>query len=130
MKTFQTLALILLTLLASSVEAQRIKGGAGFLKVGVAHSPGAGFVLDQIAPAGVSGFGDQSYMLGAGGYYRTGNIILALDGNVGAQSVRSSGDRYGEGFTYLSHAKFGWIINQGHGTGFIHPLVLVWRLWP
>lgn len=54
MKIFQILALILLTGWASRVDAQRIKGGAGFLKIGVANSPGAGTVLDQIAPTAMT----------------------------------------------------------------------------
>ncbi|MDB5241025.1 MAG: hypothetical protein JWP57_1650 [Spirosoma sp.] len=39
--------------------------------------------------------------------------MLALDGNVSAQNVRSSGNEYAEGYTYFGHAKFGWVVLQG-----------------
>ncbi|MDB5241026.1 MAG: hypothetical protein JWP57_1651 [Spirosoma sp.] len=65
MKTHQLLFLIVLTLWVTTVvDAQRIKGGAGFVKVGVANTSGAGSVLDQIAPVGVAGYSDQFYLLG------------------------------------------------------------------
>ena len=79
----------------------------------MANTTGAGTVLDQIAPTGVSGFSNQFYLLGGEGYYRTGNIILGLDGSVGAQTARSSGNSYGEGYTFYGHAKFGWVVKQG-----------------
>ncbi len=104
------------------MQAQRIKGGAGFVKVGVVNTNGAGGVLNQIAPAGVAGFSDQFYLLGGEAYYRTGNIILALDGRFGAQTVRSSGNNYGEGFTAHGHAKFGWVVIQGSRC-WIYPTV-------
>ena len=113
MKTYQLLTLVTLVTGSLTVNAQRIKGGAGFMKIGITNASGAGEVLNQIAPTGVSGFSDQFYMLGGEGYYRTGNLILGLDGNVGVQTARSSGSSYGEGFTYYGHAKAGWIVNQG-----------------
>ncbi len=122
MKTLQTFAIILLILWASRIDAQRIKGGAGFVKVGVANASGAGAILDQIAPTGVSGFGDQFYLLGGEGYYRTGNLILGLDGNVGAQTAQSLGNSYGEGYTFYGHAKFGWVVKQG-ARYWIYPTV-------
>ena len=122
MKTTQYLALAALLTWASTADAQRIKGGAGFVKVGIANAAGAGTVLNQIAPTGVFGFSDQFYLLGGEGYYRTGNLMLALDGHIGAQNVRSSGINYGEGFTYLGHAKVGLIVNQG-ARYWIYPTV-------
>ena len=113
MKTLQTLTFILFMLWDSPVNAQRIKGGAGFVKLGISNASNAGTVLNQIAPTGVSGFTDQFYLLGGEGYYRTGNLILGLDGTFGAQTVRSSGNSYGEGFTFYGHARVGWVINQG-----------------
>ncbi len=113
MKTYQYLVLTVLTFGTLTANAQRIKGGAGSIKVGVANTTGAGAVLDQIALGGVSGFKDQFYLLGVEGYYRTGHIILGLDGSVGAQTALSSGDSYGEGNTFYGHAKFGWVVNQG-----------------
>lgn len=113
MKTGKILLLTILLLWTSVAAAQRIKGGAGFVKVGITNAPGAGLVLDQIAPVGVSGFSDQFYVLGGEGYYRTGNIVLALDGHISAQNARSSGTNYGEGYTYFGHAKLGWIVGQG-----------------
>ena len=50
MKTGQYLALAALLLWASTADAQRVRGGAGFVKVGIANAPGAGRVFDQIAP--------------------------------------------------------------------------------
>lgn len=122
MKTGQYLAFVALLLWASTADAQRIKGGAGFVKVGVANASGAGTVFDQLAPTGVSGFSDQFYLLGGEGYYRTGHIVLALDGHIGAQNVRSSGINNGEGFTYVGHAKVGLIVNQG-ARYWIYPTV-------
>ncbi len=114
--------LVALAIGSLTANAQRVKGGAGFVKVGVANASGAGAVLDQIAPTGVSGFIDQFYLLGGESYYRTGNLILGLDGNVGAQTARSSGNSYGEGYTFYGHAKAGWIVNQG-ARYWIYPTV-------
>lgn len=122
MKTYPFLILIASALWVSAAEAQRIKGGAGFFKFGIANTSGSGRVLDQISPAGISGFSDQFYLLGGEGYYRTGNLMLALDGNAGIQNLRSSGNEYAEGYTYLGHAKFGWVVNQG-ARYWIYPTV-------
>lgn len=122
MKIYQCIALAALTLGTLTTQAQRIKGGAGFIKVGGAVTSGAGTVLDQIAPAGVSNFTDQFYLLGGEGYYRTGNLILGLDGSVGAQTARSSGNSYGEGYTFYGHAKVGLVVNQG-ARYWIYPTV-------
>lgn len=122
MKISKLFLLAVLTLWISVAYAQRIKGGAGFVKVGIANVPDARAVLNQIAPTGVSGFSDQFYLLGGEGYYRTGNIVLELDGQIGAQNVRSSGNNYGEGYTYFGHAKVGLIVNQG-ARYWIYPTV-------
>lgn len=113
MKTLNFLAIILLIIWTSSVNAQRIKGGAGFFNIGVANAFNAAAVLNKIAPTGVSGFSNQFYLIGGEGYYRTGKLILGLGGITGAQTVRSSGNSYGEGFIFNGHAKVGWIVNQG-----------------
>ncbi len=63
MKTGKHLVLAVLILLVSTADAQRIKEGAGFVKVGTANAPNARSIFDQIAPVGVSGFGDQFYLL-------------------------------------------------------------------
>ena len=48
--------------------------------------------------------------------------MLALDGHISAQNARSSGNNYGEGYTYFGHAKVGWIVNQG-ARYWIYPTV-------
>ncbi len=103
-------------------DDKRIKGNTGFVKVGIANASGTGTVLNQIAPAGVTGFSDQFYLLGGEGYYRTGNLMLALYGHIGAQNVRSSGTTYGEGFNYIGHGKAGWVVGQG-ARYWIYPTV-------
>src|SRR5205085_7094592 len=92
------------------VNAQKIRGGAGFLKLGYANSPGSATLFNKIAPENIEGFKNNFFAIGLDGYYRTGNIILGLDGYTGGQSTRSVGNLYVDAYTVANYVKFGWVL--------------------
>ena len=134
MKTSKFFVLVVLIIWGSTADAQRIKGGAGFVKVGIANAPGAGSILNQIAPAGVSGFSDQFYVLGGEGYYRTGPIVLALScwPWTATSVLKMPGHRVTtteKGTLILATPKSVGLSIRARDIGFIPPLVLVPQLW-
>jgi hypothetical protein len=112
MKTRITCLLVAMAMM-NAAYSQKIKGVTGFLKLGYTMAPGSADTFDKIAPEGVTGYTNHFIALGADGYYRTGNIILGLDGLVGIQGERSKGSWDTEPFVGSGHAKFGWILQEG-----------------
>jgi len=104
--------LIMAGIFTGELSAQGSRGGAGFIKIGSTYLPGSASIFNEIAPPGISGFGNNFVAFGAEGYYRANKIILALDGNIAIQGVKLTESKAAEAFSGGGYARFGRIIKE------------------
>lgn len=114
--------LLAFTAFINAANAQRVIGGASFVKLGYICAPGSGSTFTKIAPRGISGFTNNYASFGAEGFFRASNAIIGLEANMGVQGVYSSFNAYSEPFVGAAHVKFGWVIT-GDERYWVYPTV-------
>ncbi len=102
--------------------AQRIKGFAGFAKIGYSGAPGSASTFSKVITTGPDGLTNDYFAFGGDAYYRTGKIIIGLEGLCAAQDDYASGRYHTEPFIGAGHARFGYIVNS-HDRYWIYPSV-------
>jgi hypothetical protein len=104
--------LLFILLIAQDATAQKIKGAAGFVKLGYGYSPKSDAAFAQIAPQGMNKFTNNYALFGLEGYIRTGQLIIGLEGTVGGHDYNSVNTQYAEGYTFSSYLRFGWVLEN------------------
>jgi len=111
MKT-QFYTIFILLMLAGAVEAQEIKGIAGFIQSGYMNAPNAAKAFSEIYPDNTAGFANNYWLIGATAYYRNNNNMFMGDLQFGLQKVYSFNDKHAGAVYEAVLGKYGRIIKE------------------
>jgi hypothetical protein len=111
MKT-QFYTIFILLMLAGAVEAQEIKGIAGFIQSGYMNAPNAAKAFNQVFPQNSSGFANNYFLIGAEGFYRKNKNVFMGDWQFGLQKVYSFNNEYAGAVYEAVTGKYGRVIAE------------------
>jgi hypothetical protein len=116
---------ILLTLTGYS---QKERGVTGAMLLGYAVAPGSARAFERMSGNSIPGLHDNYVTIGLNTSYRSGRIILGLNGWVGAQRTYHSDEQRLTPFIGSAHTRFGYVVRKGMNH-WIYPAAGVGAGW-
>lgn len=91
--------------------AQHLSGVVGMFNAGFSSTHNGSTSIEQEISDSIS-LRSGYTLVGAEGYYRNGNAIFFVSGNLGVQGAQIRDDRFLEPFMWTTHGGFGWLLSR------------------